>query len=167
MMHAHNSLHKYCSDLCCFMLWWSACSHRWGVKLLLELLSQQLSLCRSVCPFFFLSFFLSRSLLFGFIPSQLPAFSLSHFYLSSFLCPAPSSPYLPPLSYLFSHRSRFVAMAISCFASLATHSTSLCPWTMSLTCALPSAKEAMISCDHSQSVRDQNQEWATPLIESN
>lgn len=61
MMHAHNSLHKYCSDLCCFMLWWSACSHRWGVKLLLELLSQQLSLCRSVCPFFF-SFFLSLSL---------------------------------------------------------------------------------------------------------
>ncbi len=67
-----------------------------GVKLLLELLSQQPSLYRSVCPFF-----LSHSLFLAFIPSQLPAFPLSHFYPSVFVCIASSI--LPsPISFSLS-----------------------------------------------------------------
>ncbi len=68
----------------------------WGVKLLLELLSQQPSLYRSVCPFF-----LSHSLFLAFIPSQLPAFPLSHLYPSVFVCIASSI--LPsPISFSLS-----------------------------------------------------------------
>ncbi len=102
----------------------------WGVKLLLELLSQQPSLYRSVCPFF-----LSHSLFLAFIPSQLPAFPLAHFYPSVFVCIASSI--LPsPISFSLTNLALFpwqplVLPRSQCIPQVCAHgqchSHALCP----------------------------------------
>lgn len=136
----------------------------WGVKLLLELLAQQPSLSTSLCPFFLCLCALWMSLAHFSLPSHHSTFPLS--YLSAFVCnlTSPSHLYHPPVYSLLFHWSDPVAMATSCFASLSTHSTSLCPWAMSLTCILPSINEASISCDHPCSVCDQ---WARLFLKTN
>lgn len=99
---------------------------------------EQPSLYRSVCPFF-LS--LSFSVFLAFIPSQLPSFTLSLTDLSVCVCTGTT---LSP-SYLPSHISSSLSPIWPCChdnlmfrLSLSMHSTSLCPWAMSL--ALHSAQ---------------------------